>query len=400
MSNEFGLGLDLMTPTEGPPLPRSLGIYWPWYKLPEVAKELAAPVTPIITYPPVSYAPSVIAYPPAAAAPAPTVISIIQPAALEQPYVPPGEPAIPTLPDIRTEDLQISSPEIELGKSVDVAVSVLNIGDGRGSEEITFQVNGQIQKRQVTLGPGAAQLVVFTFFPQKIGRNSVVVDGLRGFFDVKAPPELPPGVPAPPGVAPSIPKKIEPTTGLPYETLAAKMLDLMVKTGTTQREVDEWVKYDGVDYALAMLTSRWNKMKGLTPGEVARIAVLRELLAALRAKIVRGGMQPTSAELRQISEWEDEIRVIESAAKPIPAIQPPKVEAPDEYLEVLAGEREIPVGPAPDPALLSQYREVLASAKHKVKVGSPRAWVNIPGYGLQYASVAIPQLEGYIRAVS
>lgn len=64
-----------MPPEMGPPLPRSMGITWPWYKLavpvPEVAPPavpvVAPPVVPVIVAPPA--APPVIAYPPPAAPP-------------------------------------------------------------------------------------------------------------------------------------------------------------------------------------------------------------------------------------------------------------------------------------------------------------------------------------------
>jgi len=59
-----------MPPEMGPPLPRSIGIYWPWYKVavpplevvPPAVPVVAPPVVPVIVAPPA--APPVIAYPP------------------------------------------------------------------------------------------------------------------------------------------------------------------------------------------------------------------------------------------------------------------------------------------------------------------------------------------------
>lgn len=74
-----------MDPAKGPPLPKSMGILWPWVKpeVPPVEKEevpYVAPVTPV--YAPVYYAP---AAPPAA----PITIEIIRPPAEVPAYEPP-----------------------------------------------------------------------------------------------------------------------------------------------------------------------------------------------------------------------------------------------------------------------------------------------------------------------
>lgn len=94
-----------MSPEMGPPLPRSVGIYWPWYKpaIPEVVRlppavpvaappiVVAPPAAPVIAYPPPPpVAPPVIAYPPPAA---PPVIAY-------PPYPPaPPPPEVPPVPE-------------------------------------------------------------------------------------------------------------------------------------------------------------------------------------------------------------------------------------------------------------------------------------------------------------
>jgi len=69
----------------GPPLPRTWGIHWPWYKV-EVPTVPEVPAAPVVTYPPVSYpptppvtyppvypaAPPVVVYPPTPGVPVPT----------------------------------------------------------------------------------------------------------------------------------------------------------------------------------------------------------------------------------------------------------------------------------------------------------------------------------------
>jgi len=74
MNKQLGFIPELMPINMGPPLPKSMGIYWPWYKPPEVPVVEAPPVVvyPPVTYPPV--APPVVAYPPVAPPVAPPVV--------------------------------------------------------------------------------------------------------------------------------------------------------------------------------------------------------------------------------------------------------------------------------------------------------------------------------------
>jgi len=71
---QLGFIPELMPLNMGPPLPKSMGIYWPWYRPPEVPVVEAPPavVYPPVTYPPV--APPVVAYPPVAPPVAPPVV--------------------------------------------------------------------------------------------------------------------------------------------------------------------------------------------------------------------------------------------------------------------------------------------------------------------------------------
>lgn len=77
MNNQLGFIPELMPLNMGPPLPKSMGIYWPWYKPPAVPEAPPAVVYPPVAYPPVTYppvAPPVVAYPPAAPPVAPPVV--------------------------------------------------------------------------------------------------------------------------------------------------------------------------------------------------------------------------------------------------------------------------------------------------------------------------------------
>jgi len=73
MTNQPEFIPGLMPPEMGPPLPRFMGIYWPWYRPKEIPKEERPPV---VAYPPIAYPPvaaPVVAYPPVIP-PAPPVI--------------------------------------------------------------------------------------------------------------------------------------------------------------------------------------------------------------------------------------------------------------------------------------------------------------------------------------
>ena len=332
MANEFGLGFDLMSPAEGPPFPRSMGIYWPWFR-PPVEKVIVPPAEVIPEEEEAApYVPPY--YPPAAAAP---VITIIQPPreVPAAPYVPPEPVEGPTVADLRFEDMRISPSTVQVGKPVEVVVLGKNIGDAAGSERITCELDGIVQDRTVSLRPGESRFVVFSFIPKEPGDYSILVGGLVGRLKVLGVPvpEVPtPRVPVPTPTVPEVPTEAPPAPRIPAPAaisepiareIAAKRVVgepgwreteiayLASITGTSQRQVDAWVAEGGLQHARAMLTTLSKKMKETPFVEVVKVSKLREELAALRSFIVTSGRQPTAEERREITRLTKEIDIAE-----------------------------------------------------------------------------------------
>lgn len=190
----------LMSPAEGPPLPRSLGIFWPWYRPPEFLREREAPA-PAPAF--AATAPIIITQAAApAAAPPVTTVTIVQPPRQVQaaPYVPPAPVTGPKVADIRFEDLRISPSTVQVGRPVEVSILARNIGDGTGSEAVTAELDGQISRDSVTLRPGESKFISFRFSVNEPGTYGIAVNGLRGrlFAEAPAPPvALPPTIPTP-----------------------------------------------------------------------------------------------------------------------------------------------------------------------------------------------------------
>lgn len=120
MVNNFELENWLpMEPSKGPPFPRYLGIYWPW-------------------------------------------------------YAPPGA-------EFKVSDLVISPAEVQVGFPVTITCLVTNIGAEAG--EYTVKMGGDFMAEQtVELAPGESKTVSFGVTPTEAKSYSVSVDGLTGTF--------------------------------------------------------------------------------------------------------------------------------------------------------------------------------------------------------------------------
>jgi len=106
-------------PSQGPPLPEFLNIFWPWYT------------------------------PPAA--------------------------------EFKVSGLAISPKEVNPGQPVNISCTVTNIGAEAGS--YTVRLGGDfVAEKSVTLGPGESQVVAFEVVPDRAKSYSVSVNGLTGTF--------------------------------------------------------------------------------------------------------------------------------------------------------------------------------------------------------------------------
>lgn len=112
-------------PSQGPPLPEFLNIYWPW-------------------------------------------------------YTPPGA-------EFRVSNLVISATEVTPGQPIFISCLVTNIGVEAGS--YTIRLGGDFMAEQtVTLEPGESKTISFNVAPTVAKAYSVTVDGLSGTFRVTEKP--------------------------------------------------------------------------------------------------------------------------------------------------------------------------------------------------------------------
>lgn len=129
MDDEF-LGHELeewhpQEPTKGPPFPRWLQIFWPWYK--------------------------------------------------------------PTAAQFKVSNLVIAPPEVGIGETVTISCTVANIGTESG--DYTVKLGGDfVAQEQVTLSPGESKVVSFTVTPTAAKTYVVTVDGLSGTFKATTAP--------------------------------------------------------------------------------------------------------------------------------------------------------------------------------------------------------------------
>jgi hypothetical protein len=119
-----------MPPDKGPPLPKWMGIYWPWYK------EEAA--------------------------------------------------------NIRLSNLTIQPSECNIRETVTISVTATNYSDASGSKKITCSVNGTTSEQTVSLEGWQSKTVSFQATPTEEKTYSVSVNGLSGTFKAVAGAAPPP----------------------------------------------------------------------------------------------------------------------------------------------------------------------------------------------------------------
>jgi hypothetical protein len=107
-----------------------------------------------------------------------------------------SEPTPAPHPNIYLQSLTIRPSEPVPSESVQIGVDAFNIGDAAGSTVVTCEITlaGSVLKTMtqiVSLQPGEAKPLTFTFTPKLYGTYGVTVDGLTGFFTVPEPPPAP-----------------------------------------------------------------------------------------------------------------------------------------------------------------------------------------------------------------
>ncbi len=89
--------------------------------------------------------------------------------------------------------LTIAPSHVEAGGVVTISVIITNVGDPTDSYTVTLKIDNVVEATtDITLAGHTSEKVTFTTSKSIIGTYLVVVDGLSGTFEVKAPPPPPP----------------------------------------------------------------------------------------------------------------------------------------------------------------------------------------------------------------
>lgn len=135
-----------MEPAKGPPLPRFLGIYWPWYR-PELP-----PVAPPEEEPP--------------------------------PIPPPGKPPPGVAPPEVVFSMLIVSPsKVYVGDKVKISVKATNTGDATVEYDLYLGDDTGLSTH-IILAPGESRIYTWDYITIKTGHYSVWANSLHNMFEV------------------------------------------------------------------------------------------------------------------------------------------------------------------------------------------------------------------------
>ena len=96
---------------------------------------------------------------------------------------------MPTPAEFVVTDLTISPATAEPGESVTISAWVTNTGDIEGTYPVLLEIEGTEEARQeITLAPGASQMVIFSVSRDVLGSYGVEIDGLQAGFDIEEAP--------------------------------------------------------------------------------------------------------------------------------------------------------------------------------------------------------------------
>ncbi len=188
-----------MPPNMGPPLPKSMRIYWPWYKPPTPPEVIyACPYcgakfsseAELLEHIRTAHAqqpPRIIYMCPYCGAKFSTLSELQQHISAAHPVAPPGAPpptpeVPPAAADIRLGGLTIKPTKVTVGETVTITITAKNYGGASGSRSISCDINGSVSKQTVELGPGESKQVSFSATPKEANTYQVSVDGLTGSF--------------------------------------------------------------------------------------------------------------------------------------------------------------------------------------------------------------------------
>ena len=87
--------------------------------------------------------------------------------------------------------LVVAPVKVDPREEVSISAEVSNVGDVEGSYTVTLKVNGEVEDTQeVTLGPGASQIISFTVSREDAGSYGVELDGLKAEMEIEEAPAI------------------------------------------------------------------------------------------------------------------------------------------------------------------------------------------------------------------
>lgn len=89
---------------------------------------------------------------------------------------------------ISVSSLRITPSKANIGKNINISVTVTNNGNSTGEYEVIMMINGVVEgSKTITLAAGTAQNVKFSTSKQVPGTYQVDVNGLTGSFTIETP---------------------------------------------------------------------------------------------------------------------------------------------------------------------------------------------------------------------
>jgi hypothetical protein len=96
----------------------------------------------------------------------------------------------PPVPNFKISSLSVSPDEVDAGESVNISMSVSNIGGAAGTYELTLGVDDMVEAtKEITLEPGAEEAVCFGIAKETAGTYTVDINNITGSFVVKETPQ-------------------------------------------------------------------------------------------------------------------------------------------------------------------------------------------------------------------
>lgn len=97
---------------------------------------------------------------------------------------------VPRPAEFELSGFSITPPEVEIGESVNVSVTVKNTGDLSGDYDVILTINEEsIETRTVMIAGRESLAVSFTFSPDTAGTHNIGINDVSGEVIVSAPPE-------------------------------------------------------------------------------------------------------------------------------------------------------------------------------------------------------------------